>query len=120
MTVDAWLVIADALHGHAADNVVLLVPGGEVWPDPATVLIGILYGPTGTEYLGELSCESASDIAAAVRAELSDELLRLIELHKIHGLEAGSPLTVSPTQRSAGGIVQTLSEAGGTTTVTRQ
>lgn len=62
---------------------------------------------------------SAAAIAAAVRAELATELLDVVETHKIHGLKAGSPLTVSPTQRAAGGIVQDLSEAGSTTTVTR-
>lgn len=63
---------------------------------------------------------SAAAIAAAVRAELATELLDVVETHKIHGLKLGSPLTVSQTQRAAGGIVQGLSEAGSTTTVTRQ
>lgn len=65
-------------------------------------------------------CPTAAEIAAAVRANLTVELLNVVELHKIHGLKAGSPLTVSPTERAAGGITQTLEEAGGTTTVTRQ
>jgi len=40
-------------------------------------------------------------------------------LAKIHGLIMGSPLTVSPTQRAAGGVVQTISEAASVVTVTR-
>lgn len=44
----------------------------------------------------------------------------LSDLHLIHGLRTGSPLTVSSTQRSAGAVVQALSEAVGTVTVTRQ
>lgn len=62
---------------------------------------------------------SAGDIADAVRAELAAELQRLVELHKIHGLESGSPLIVSPASRSAGGINQSIVEGGGLTTVTR-
>lgn len=44
---------------------------------------------------------------------------RLAALARIHGLIAGEPLVVTPTQRTAGGIVQTIAEAGGTVTVER-
>lgn len=44
----------------------------------------------------------------------------LTELHKIHGLLAGSPLVVTGAQRSAGGITQSIAESSGTVTVTRQ
>jgi len=45
---------------------------------------------------------------------------RLTELHKRQGLESGSPLTVTPTSTSAGGVTQTISGDGETTsTVTR-
>mgnify|MGYP006919754450 CR=1 FL=1 len=43
----------------------------------------------------------------------------LEELHKIHGLLLGSPLTVTSTARAAGGVTQTVGEAAGTVTVTR-
>jgi hypothetical protein len=43
----------------------------------------------------------------------------LNDLAKIHGLISGMPLVVAPTTRTAGGISQTIAEAGGTTTVTR-
>jgi hypothetical protein len=59
-------------------------------------------------------------IATQVRTELAAELLRIIEIAKLHGLVNGSPLVVSPTTRTAGGIEQTISTVGDTTTVTRQ
>lgn len=50
-----------------------LAPTGAIWPTPAQVLLGVLYGPTGTEYVGTLTAgsgASAPDIAAAVLALL--------------------------------------------------
>lgn len=44
---------------------------------------------------------------------------QLAALAKIHGLVSGEPLTVSATQRAAGGIVQSIAEGGGVVTVTR-
>jgi hypothetical protein len=44
----------------------------------------------------------------------------LLELHQIHGLELGSPLSVSDTQRTAAAIVQAISEVAGVVTVARQ
>jgi hypothetical protein len=44
---------------------------------------------------------------------------RAQELHLIHGLKLGSPLTVTATTRNAGVISQTISEAGGIVTVER-
>jgi len=43
----------------------------------------------------------------------------LAALAKIHGLVMGAPLTVSPTSREAGGVEQTIAEAGGVVTVER-
>ena len=60
-----------------------------------------------------------SAIALAVRAELAAELARIVEIAKIHGLVAGSPLLVTQTARSAGGVVQSISSDGDSTTVTR-
>lgn len=59
------------------------------------------------------------EIATQVRTTLAEELARIIELAKIHGLVSGSPLTVTPTSRSAGGINQTVTESGETVTVAR-
>lgn len=59
------------------------------------------------------------EIAAQVRIALAEELTRILELAKIHGLVAGQPLQVTQNTRSAGGIVQSITEAGSGTTVTR-
>lgn len=48
----------------------------------------------------------------------SDRAL-LAELHVIHGLLSGQPLSVNAASRSAGAISQTITEVAGTTTVTR-
>jgi hypothetical protein len=56
----------------------------------------------------------------AVRTELATELTAITELHLIHGLKNGSTLTVTPTNRSAGSISQTIGGDGTTsTTVSR-
>lgn len=58
---------------------------------------------------------TAGEIAAAVRADLAAELLQLTKISKIHGI--GVPLVVSPTSRSAGDLVQSITTVGDTTTV---
>ena len=55
---------------------------------------------------------SAGATLVAVHALLS-------ELHLIHGLTLGSPLAVTDAARTAGPVSQTISEGGGTVTVTR-
>ena len=62
---------------------------------------------------------SPAAIAAQVRTELATELLRIIELAKVHGLVDGSSLVVTPTSRTAGTVQQTITELGGTVTVAR-
>lgn len=59
------------------------------------------------------------DMATAVRDELQAELLRIVELAKVHGLVVGTDLVVSATSRTAGDVVQSISEDAGTVTVTR-
>lgn len=51
----------------------------------------------------------------------SDDLDTLLnEIHLIHGLNSGSPMTVTPTSRAAGSVSQAISGDGETsTTVTR-
>jgi hypothetical protein len=65
---------------------------------------------------------TSGDIATAVRAEIAAELLRVTELHKIHGLEAVSPLVVlnDNTGRSSADVIQTFVDNGVSITVTRQ
>lgn len=55
---------------------------------------------------------TAGATLAAVHAMLRD-------LYRIHGLEVGMPLGVTATARTAGPIVQTIAEGGGTVTVER-
>ena len=50
---------------------------------------------------------------------MAAELLRIIELAKLHGLVEGAPLVVTETSRTAGDVAQAVNTAGGTTTVTR-
>ena len=45
---------------------------------------------------------------------------KLSELHLIHGLTVGSPLSVTAASRAAGAVSQAVAEAAGTVTVTRQ
>jgi hypothetical protein len=63
---------------------------------------------------------SAAAISSAVRIELQAELLRIMELAKVHGLVVGADLVVTETSRSAGDLVQSISTSAGTTTVQRQ
>jgi hypothetical protein len=63
---------------------------------------------------------SAETIADEVRTNLSPELLRIIELALLHGLDPASPLNVTPTSRTAGSVSQVISGNPETsTTVTR-
>lgn len=56
---------------------------------------------------------SKAYVASGIASQVAD-------IAAIHGLVAGSPMTVTPTSRSAGGIVQTITGDGATTsTVTR-
>lgn len=58
-------------------------------------------------------------MGSAVRAELAAELLRIIELAKLHGLIQGTDLVVTPTSRTAGTVVQTISGGANQTTISR-
>lgn len=57
-----------------------------------------------------------NQIAGALSTEQSTQLA---ELHRIHGLQLGFPLTVTATSRVSDGITQNLSDDGTTVTVTR-
>jgi hypothetical protein len=58
-------------------------------------------------------------VAGQVRTELALELLRIVELAKIHGLVPGIPLEVTDSGRIAGDVVQSISSDESGTTVTR-
>ncbi len=62
----------------------------------------------------------AVTIAGAVRTEIAPELLQVTEFHKLSGLDISSPMTVTPTSRTAGTINLTISGDGvASSTVTR-
>ena len=111
-------------HTLSVTNGVLVVSGGG---DPFASTLGdytvriryqqpvqaIGYSTSGT------SGPSASDIAAAVRAELAVEMARLMDFAKINGLVPGVPAIVTDTSRTAGDVAQTIAESGGAVTVSR-
>jgi hypothetical protein len=67
----------------------------------------------GQNAAGLIVHTSGSGLSAGEQAQLA-------EIHKIHGLLEGSPMTVTPTSRVAGDVEQTISGDGETTTtVTR-
>jgi hypothetical protein len=140
---------SDPIPGGTTGAVFFMSNGWRVKYDPnATAVTGVLFSETyATAYwtnelapvypvtvsavvnnvtttqnvvTGDLaSLPNADQVATQVRAELAAELLRIMELAKIHGLVAGQPLTVAPAQRQAGDVVQSISEAGGVVTVAR-
>ena len=66
--------------------------------------------------------ETGSDVFAATGDTLfftitGSQARRLLAIHLLHGLEIGSPLTVSATARQAGVVTQTVADAAGTVTV---
>jgi len=62
------------------------------------------------------------NVSDYVRSELSAEIVQLLEIYKLYGLDPTKPLIVSSTERRAGAeIVQTIEEdEQGVVTVTRQ
>lgn len=68
-----------------------------------------------------ISQNSAGLIVKSIGSGLStEEATKLDELHKLQGLDAANPMTVTPTSRQAGSIDQTISGDGeNSSTVTR-
>ncbi len=50
---------------------------------------------------------------------LVEQRTRTHEVYRIHGLQGGETLTVTPTRREVGPLTQTVATSGDTTTVTR-
>lgn len=63
---------------------------------------------------------TAAEIAAAVRSDMAVELLRIVELAKLHGLVIGADLVVTPTSRTAGDIAQVITGDGLTTSTVQR
>jgi hypothetical protein len=71
----------------------------------------VFYNDTIPVGVGEISWDGTSEIVTAEKAN---------ELHVLQGLKSGTTLVVTPTSRTAGGISQTISGDGTTsTTVSR-
>ncbi len=117
--VTTQVTAADSTQTNVASAGSVSVSTGLVyWPTPAQVLYGVQYGPTGADYTGTAtggSGPTAAEIAAAVRADLAAELLQLTKVSKLHGI--GVDLVVTPTSRTAGSLVQSISTAGDAVTV---
>jgi len=101
--------------------------------DAEVTIIGNLYGrnpllpirvPTTGGYTVLVSIErDASSIVETISqgSGLSAEQAnQLAELHRVAGLETGTPVTISTTQRQAGGINQSIAKVDSIITVTRQ
>jgi len=58
---------------------------------------------------------TAADIAASVRLELQADFAKLDKIARLHGV--GASLVVSPNQRTAGALVQSITSSGDTVTV---
>jgi hypothetical protein len=70
--------------------------------------------------LAETGVSGLTTEEATTLAKLDAVAVKADEIHRIHGLKSGEPMTVTPTSRTAGSISQTISGDGtASTTVTR-
>lgn len=98
--------------------------GAAVWAAVATV--NNIAGTMGQKLnaAGSAGDPWVTDLPGAYTGSQAGALLDamntlLAELHRIHGLEIGTPLAVTATSRKAGDLTQTVGESSGTVTVTR-
>lgn len=102
-------------HLHATAGV-LVGPGSEVVGDAE------LISPVEHETSGELIGDGA-EVAGAADHQAYDLTItrevatQLYQIYLLHGLTVGSPLVVTPTTRSAGGLTQSVTETGGTVSI---
>ena len=110
LLVNGWKIQA-ANHDHQLTLVGnLFSDDGVVSVPPATASATVFVSAT----VGAQGITSGSGLDATQQAQLA-------EIWRILGLDAANPMTVTPTQRTAGAIDQTISGDGETTTtVTRQ
>lgn len=84
-------------------------------------LTGVCYVPTaGSVAAGtpvDNTVGTATLTAANVQAALAAEIVKIGEIHAIHGLDIANALTVTPTLRSAGAITQAITGDGTTSTI---
>jgi hypothetical protein len=89
-----------------------------VLPTPTLITGGSMTCSDGTSIIADTSGSIQIDPAKAYVA--SGIASQVADIAAIHGLVAGAPMTVTPTSRSAGSILQTITGDGATTsTVTR-
>jgi len=83
---------------------------------------GLIVTAGGVTPLTQQEIRDAMKLAPTAGAAAAGSVdLVLTEIYDLLGLDPTKPLTVSATERAAGGdITQTISEAAGTVTVTRQ
>ncbi len=70
----------------------------------------------GISVSGGGTAPTVNQVAAQIRVELASELERITQLAALHAI--GATLTVTPSTRTAGSIVQRISTNGDTTIVT--
>lgn len=92
-----------------APNVRQAGPADAVYPPASLVAVGVTYGPNGDDFTGSYAGGGLTD----------DQNAMLTALAKIHGLVPGSPLVVTQSTRSAGDVVQTITESAGIVTIAR-
>lgn len=86
-------------------------------PLSGSTVVDINYVPPQVEVI---TVSSGSGLDAAQNAKLTAIDSQIEELHRIHGLDSGNPVTTTPTSRATTGITQTISGDGETTsTITR-
>ena len=122
-----YRLIADGVDkGTATASIAVGASGGitgNITLDDATPA-GVLFGQIGISGSIVLDDATAAGVLTGVLPLSVGEMRQMFgwvsDLARIHGLILGQPLVVTPTQRSAGAVVQTISEAGTTVTVALQ
>ena len=84
-------------------------------------LTGVCYVPTAGSVAAGTPVDNTVGIAtltaANVQAALAAEIVKIGEIHAIHGLDIANALTVTPTLRSSGAITQNITGNGTTSTI---
>lgn len=84
--------------------------------DGLTGTLGLDAIEVGGQFAGYVPLPPAPDLT---NEQWQQMYVWLQELHRIHGLESGTPLVVTPTARAAGDISQVVSTVSTTVTVSR-
>ena len=108
-------VVGAAARFRAFDTTGVLV-------GPGAVVVGAADSTTARVATGALAgldsaIQGAADRQAYDLTITREMATQLYQIYLLHGLTAGSPLVVAPTTRSAGGLVQSVSQTGGTVSI---